>query len=281
VPLTGEALRNRVEEMSNLPTLPGVVQLIARMIEEDDVSAKDLSEVIARDQVLTSKILRMVNSPVYGFPERIASITHALVLLGFNTIKTVVLTTAVFDELGKERPGFWQHSLGTALVAKHIAKSIDLADPEEIMMAGLLHDLGKVVLAYLTPDDYEAALMIADLGSKTIREAEVEIFGVDHTLVGGWVSEGWHLPARLRDAIIHHHHPSRAPQHQRVAAVVHVADILSRTLAYGDPGDKVMPPLDHPAYEMLGLDSAAIDQVIVSTEVEYRACVHIFQATFA
>lgn len=280
MPLKGEALQERIENLANLPTLPGVVQLIARMVEEDEVSAKDLADVIARDQVLTSKLLRMVNSPVYGFPERIASVTHALVLLGFNTIKTVVLTTAVFDELGKNRPGFWQHSLGTALIAKHIARFIGMEDPEEFMMAGLLHDLGKVVLAYVTPEDYAAALVTAELQEKTIREAEIDIFGVDHCTVGGWVCKGWHLPPRLRDAVIHHHHPSRAVQHQRVAAVVHVADILSRTLAYGDPGDAVMPALDHPAYEMLGLDAEAIDQIFVHTEVEYRACVHIFQATF-
>lgn len=278
MPLTGDALRERIENLANLPTLPGVVQVITRMVDVDEVSAKDIADVISRDQVLTSKILKMVNSPVYGFPERIASVSHALVLLGFNTIKSVVLTTAVFDQLGKERPGFWQHSLGTALVSKHIARTIKLADPDEIMMAGLLHDLGKVVLAFVAPEDYAAALMIADLGAKSIRAAEIEVFGVDHCDVGGWVCKGWRLPARLCDAVIHHHHPSRAVQNKRVAAVVHVADILARTLAYGDPGDRTMPRLDHPAFEMLGLGKEQIDQIVVSTEIEYRSCVHIFQS---
>ena len=118
MPITAKSLEKRVTDLSHLPTLPGVVQNISKLADDKKSSAADVADIISKDQVITAKVLRLVNSPVYGFPGRISSITHALVLLGFNVVKGLVLGTAVFDSLGKENSGMWEHSLGCAVLSR-------------------------------------------------------------------------------------------------------------------------------------------------------------------
>ena len=246
------------------------------MAEDEKVSAQEIGAIIARDQVLSAKILRLVNSPVYGFPGRISSVTHALVLLGFNVVKGLVLTTAVFDNLAVEARGFWEHSLGVAILSRRIAKALNVMDHEEIMIAGLLHDLGKVTLSFLFPDAYREAVQAARAQRCHIGKTEREAFEVDHTRVACWLAWRWHLPDRLTDAITYHHSPSRARPGSKAPAIVHVADILARGMGYGDPGDNTMPSLDHEAFQKLGLSFEDIDRVLEEGERDYAKGVDLF-----
>lgn len=277
--ITAERLEKEVAGLSNLPTLPSVVKHISRMVEDRNSSASDIGEAIAKDQVLSAKILRLVNSPVYGFPGRISSVTHALVLLGFNVVKGLVLGTAVFDTLAKSARGLWEHSLGCAIVTRRIAKELGIPDPEEIMIAGLLHDLGKAVMAHLAPEDAAAARRLANANRQHIAIAERDIFSVDHARVASWIARDWHLPPRLNEALTYHHRPDLAKTNKRAVAVVHLADILTRSLGYGDPGDPTMPPLDHAAFQELGISFEQIDHIIAQAELEYAAGADIFSST--
>lgn len=269
-------LEKKVLQLSNLPTLPNVVKHICTMVEDKRMGASDVGEVVARDQVLSAKILRLVNSPIYGFPGRISSITHALVLLGFNVVKGLVLSTAVFDTFAQHTRGFWQHSLGCAIISRRLAKELAMADPEEIMVAGLLHDLGKAVLSFVAPDAFEEALAMAEENHCHIAVAEREVFGVDHARVASWVAREWHLPDRLCDALAYHHRPDLAKAGRQTTAVVHLADILTRAMGYGEPGDRAMPTLDHQAFHSLAVSYEQIDGVIEHAEMEYDACADVF-----
>lgn len=274
--LSVEALQKRVTGLSSLPTLPHVVKHVGRMVEDKKSSAADVGELISRDQVLSAKILRLVNSPVYGFPGRISSVTHALVLLGFNVVKGLVLSTAVFDTFGKQIQGLWEHSLGCAIVSRRLAKELNIPDIEEVMVAGLLHDLGKAVLSYIAPNEFGMAILVAKQKRCHIAEAEREVFQVDHARVASWIAQEWHLPARLTDALTCHHRPDLAKTSKEVTAIVHLADILTRGMSYGEPGDPTMPPLDHEAYQLLGLSFDQIDRVLEHAEAEYSAGSGIF-----
>ncbi len=274
--VSAEQLQQQIEDLTNLPTLPAVVQFIITRVEEDNTSAQEIGKIIARDQVLSAKILRMVNSPFYGFPGRISSVTHAIVLLGFNVVKGLVLSTAVFDTLAKETRGLWEHSLGTAVLSRRLAKELGLPESDEIMIAGLLHDLGKVVLSFLVPKDYRAARRHAESNGCHIAVAENELLGFDHARVGQWVAIRWNLPQRLTDAMAFHHDPSRAKFSRDTAAVVQLADILARGLSYGDGGDPTMPPLDHAAFRALDISFEAIDSAIKEAEIEFSAGVDLF-----
>jgi len=273
-----EALHRKVLGLTSLPTLPGVVRFISTMVEDGNVSAQDVGEVISRDQVLSSKILRMVNSPFYGFPGRISSVTHALVLLGFNVVKGLMLSTAVFDHLSSQHRGLWEHSLGVAVLSRRIAKAKNLQDVEEAMVAGLLHDLGKVVLAVVEPERFSKAAQAAEAKGTHISIAELEEFGVDHCEVARWLSERWHLPKRLTEALCLHHTPDRAKENPDVVAIVHVADIIARGSGYGYPGDAVLPPFDPAAWSRIDLSDIVLAQVMTEAERDYEEGSAIFAA---
>lgn len=274
--ITLEQLEKRVLGISNMPTLPGVVKSVGRMVEDRDSSASDIAEIIAKDQVLSARILRLINSPVYGFPGRISSVTHALVLLGFNVVKGLVLSTAVFDTFAKQAIGLWEHSLGCAILSRRIAKELSVPDVEEIMIAGLLHDLGKAILSFVAEREFESAVRAARSERCHIAVAERETFGIDHAHVAGWICQQWHLPPRLSDALVYHHRPDLSKSHPRITAIVHLADILARGMGYGSPGDATMPPLDHAAFQSLGISYEQIDHVLEQAELEYASGVDIF-----
>ncbi|GMV94134.1 MAG: hypothetical protein AMXMBFR82_39120 [Candidatus Hydrogenedentota bacterium] len=269
--LTLDQLEKRVLAMANLPTLPGILTKIAQLTEGKESGASDVAKLISTDQVLSAKVLRLVNSPIYGFPGRISSITHAVVLLGFNVIKGLVLGTAVFDTLGEGGKALWNHSLGCAVLSRRLAMAANLPEPEEAMVAGLLHDLGKVAMAYVAPGHYVKAVELAKKNHTYIGLAENEVFGISHARVGGWLCDQWHFPARLAQPLIHHHEPERAKAGEDVAAAIHVADYLARGMGYGDAGDLSMPALSRSAYERLNLSAADMDDVLNESEMEYAA----------
>lgn len=274
--LTLDQLEKRVVKMANLPTLPGILTKITQLTAGTQSGASDVAKLISTDPVLSAKVLRMVNSPIYGFPGRISSITHAVVLLGFNVIKGLVLGTAVFDTLGDDGKALWNHSLGCAIVSRRLAIAANLPEPEEVMVAGLLHDLGKVALAYVAPGYYVQAVELAKKNGTYIGEAEVEVFGVSHARVGGWLCEQWHFPPRLSEPLIHHHDPEQAKAGEDVAATIHVADYLTRGMGYGDAGDDTMPGLSTAAFERLGLQLTDVDDVLREAESDYGAAALAF-----
>ena len=273
-----EQIRQQVDDIYNLPTLPSVVKFVTTLAEQEDSSAKEIGAIIARDQVLSAKLLRMVNSPFYGFPGRISSVTHALVLLGVNVVKGLVLGTAVFDNMGQGTQGLWKHSLGVAVIARKMAKQMGVKGVEEIMVAGLLHDLGKVILSFIAQDEYNTAVLLAEEHGMHISEAEEQVFGVNHAQVGDWVAEKWHLPDRLRDVLRHHHSPEMAELNPKGAAIIHVADVLARCMDYGYPGDMSMPPFSKKVYNELHLGTRDLQRILEDIDKDFETDVSIFVA---
>ena len=274
--VSSRRLEERVTELSDLPTLPAVVKNISKMVLDKRVSASDIGGLIAKDQGLSARILRIVNSPFYGFPGRISSVTHAVVLLGFNVVKGLVLSTAVFDAFAQQAQGLWEHSLGCAIISRGLARELAIQEIEEVMVAGLLHDLGRAILSHVVPEEYEAACRLACARNCHIALAENEIFGVDHAGVAGWLARDWNLPARLTEPIVFHHSPTQARQCTDVAAIVQLADILTRGMGYGRQSDTTMPPLDQQAFHNLGVSFEQIDRVLDQAEVEFAEGIDLF-----
>jgi HD-like signal output (HDOD) protein len=162
------------------------------------------------------------------------------------------------------------------VLSRRIAREISLPDVEEVMVAGLLHDLGKVVLAQVAAEDYEVALQLADSAGSYIGAAEVDVFGVDHACIGGWLSQHWCFPPRLAEPLQFHHAPLNAAHSRDVTAVVHLADILARGMGYGSPGDMAMPPLDQAAFQSLHISFAQLDKIIADADAEFSAGAALF-----
>lgn len=266
--LDQKVFRRKVEALRTLPTLPGIVTKITKMVSEEKVSAVSLGAVIETDQVLSARVLKIANSPFYGCSGRISSISQAVVILGFNTIKGLMLSATVFDLMAQGMVGLWQHSLGCATTASIIAKKLPVKNVEDVATAGLLHDIGKVVITSQLPKDFAEIIKITEEGSATIRAAEKELLGVTHDEISQWVCEKWNLPLSLKEPIAYHHTPGLARQVPLETAIVHLADILIRAQGFGYGGDKVMPPLNKQGWKRLGFDDKTLEQIIVEMEAE-------------
>lgn len=254
MPIDRKVLQVKIQNLKNLPPLPAAIQRVGQMVEDPKVTTQQLSDVIAKDQALASRVLRLVNSPLYGFPGRIVEISHAIVLLGFNVIKSLAFGTYVSGIMTKEIEGLWEHSLGTSLAAGILARKVGFPKPDEASVAGLLHDVGKAALKVLFPAEYRRVLQVVQEKQCFILEAEREVLGdFDHCRMGAELCLRWNLPAGLRDTILHHHDPGRAKQEKDLTAIVHTADVLARAFGVGFAGDPYVPALEKKAWEMLKL----------------------------
>lgn len=261
--------KHKVQALENLPTLPSVVAKLSTMVESPTISTAQVGEMIQADQVLSAKVLRLINSAFFGFPGKISTVTHALVLLGFNAVKGLVLTTSVFDIMATEMMNLWKHSLGVSLAAGIISKRLNLKDTEEVIAAGLLHDIDKVALKVEGPEQFDAVMENVHQTKDLFIESENEVLGFNHTRAGEWLSEKWNLPPNLRDPITLHHRPQSAKNAPEATAVVHMADILVRSIGYGNGGDMGIPVLDRETVKSLNLSLADIGEILDEMEGEF------------
>ncbi len=257
-----EEIRQRLKQVQSLPTLPPIISKLNKMVEDDGVTAVQLGDVIEKDQVLTSKLLKMVNSSFFGFPQRISTVSNAIVLLGFNVIKTLIVTSSIFEVMQASDVGLWEHSLGCATVAGILAKRKKIKNPEEISTAALIHDLGKIVVRAELPERHKEILERVKEKGISFREAEKEILGVGHGEVGGWLAQEWNLPDRLVEPITFHHRPLDAPHFKDLAALVHFSDILIRAIGFGFGGDPWVPPLDHEAWHTIKFTKGEMKEIL-------------------
>ncbi len=239
VPLELERLIRRVTEV---PTLPSTVAKIVEISDKETSSAADLAKVIYCDQALAAKVLRIANSSFYGFSRKVKTLEHATVILGFRDIRNMALAMSVFSSFfvkGKEnrfdRNRFWEHSLGCGLAARLIAEDAGL-DKTELFVAGLVHDVGKVILDRFHQDGFKDVLEAASNGRLSWEAAEREVLGYTHADVAVRLLESWRFPPELLRPVGFHHHPWDDDQEPRRSAVVYLADMLTRSQG----------PLDYP-----------------------------------
>jgi len=269
-------LNRIIGKIEDLPTLPRTVLKITELVNNPKSSARDLSRIITDDQVLTARLLKLVNSSFYGFPQRISTVTGAIVLLGFDAIRNLLLTTSVFDVFSNHtKPAkfnqekFWDHSLGCAVGAKVIGNFIRHDKIEELFVSGLLHDIGKIVEMMFLPKEFSKMTSLVGKKNKLLREAELSVLGYTHAEIGKFLGERWNLPPKLIGVIGHHHEPAAAGPFTLEAAIIHLADILCRSLNIGSGGDEKIPALDAFAWEILKIKTPAIEPILEEIKKEY------------
>jgi putative nucleotidyltransferase with HDIG domain len=221
--------------------------------------------------VLTAKVMRLVNSGFYGFRSPITTVTQAMVLLGFDVVKTLVLAASVLDVLelmNKLLSGLWEHSLATARLANVLAERVRLSNPEEVAVSGLLHDFGKVIVAQRFPDEFREIRRTVEARDCALAEAEREVLGVEHAEVGMWLLKKWGLPAKLVYPIAYHNQFSATREFADRTAVIHVANVMARARGYGNPGDHRVPAINRDAWGLLQLTTKGVEEVFLQLEGE-------------
>ncbi|MCC6346906.1 MAG: HDOD domain-containing protein, partial [Nitrospirales bacterium] len=196
-----QVLRAQIEKIDTLPTIPTVLKKLLAVIENPRVSMNEIGGFISNDPVLTSRVLKVVNSPIYGFPGRISAVSQALILLGLNVVRGMLLGVSVFEAMQKTMQGLWEHSLGCAVIARIIALRKGVSEPEEVSIAALLHDIGKVVLGLKFPEEYRKIMANAEAKDLFIFDAEKSYFGITHADAGAWVAQKWNFPRALIEVI--------------------------------------------------------------------------------
>jgi HD-like signal output (HDOD) protein len=269
-------LNTIIGKIEDLPTLPRTVLKITELVNNPKSSARDLSRIITDDQVLTARLLKLVNSSFYGFPQRISTVTGAIVLLGFDAIRNLLLTTSVYDvfsnhsKTGKfNQERFWDHSLGCAVGAKVIGNFMRYDKIEELFVAGLLHDIGKIVEMMFLPQEFSKVTRHVRQKNTLMRVAEEKVLGYTHSEIGKLLGERWNLPPKLINVIGHHHDPGAAGVFTLEAAIIHLADIFGRALNIGSGGDEKIPPLDEYAWEILKIKTHAIEPILEEIKKEF------------
>ncbi|WP_333652060.1 HDOD domain-containing protein [Dissulfurispira sp.] len=261
-----QALRSQIERIDTLPTIPSVLRKLLGVIENPRISLSEIGSFILNDPVLTSRVLKVVNSPVYGFPGRISSVSQALMLLGLNVVKGMLLGVSVFEAMQKTMVGLWEHSLGCAVTARIIAKKKELKEPEEVSVAALLHDIGKVVLGLKFPDEYKKIMSDAETKDIFIFDSEKNYFGINHADAGAWIAQKWNFPRSLVEVIEYHHKPHLSKNVAMQTAIVHLSDILIRAKGFGFAGDNSVPAINNAAWQMLNLSEADVKDILDEIE---------------
>lgn len=273
-----KSILSKLGNPTSIPTLPAIIGQITNLLQNPRTSAEEIGRAITADQALATKVLKLVNSAFYGFPGRISTITHAIVILGFSTIKNIVLTTSILDAFRKKKDEvtdfdieqFWMHSIACGAAAQSIARFTSNKNKEECFIAGLIHDLGKILLYQYLPDLFMDAYKFSNQNQILFYESELQLFNISHQEIGGILAEHWNLPPMLQHAIKYHHKPQATQEHYMTTSIVHCADILVRALDFGYGGDNKIPAMSENVWKNLNLDSIPANTLfdLISDEIK-------------
>lgn len=246
---------------------PVIYQEIQRIMEDPDASFDDFSRVINADPNLSSQLLKLANSAYYGLRSKVDTITHALRIVGLDQLCDLVFSIVVINQFQGipkkllDIESFWKHSLATAIAARNIAQQVEKISAERYYLAGMLHDIGTLVLCKAEPELAAKVLENVLDNGRSLCEEEAEVIGFDHTAMASVMLKGWKLPETLVEAVAYHHQPSLAQEYPKIAAAVHVADIIAHELELGNNGESGVPPLYEPAFEILLIDRDFIESI--------------------
>jgi putative nucleotidyltransferase with HDIG domain len=265
----------------SVASLPGIYLRLSAVVSDPRSSAADVGHVIAEDPGLTARLLRLVNSAMYGFPSKIETVSHAISIVGTAQLQDLALATSVIrlfasmPESLVTMESFWRHSIACGVTARVIASRRREANVERYFVAGLLHDIGRPIMYMQIPAEARQAVLHARETGEPLFQVEHALLGFDHAHVGQALLDLWKLPVSLRESVANHHYPDRSQRFPAETATVHVADLIANSLNLGSSGEPGVPPLDARAWDLLGLPATSIDDVLEEAERHYEAAVHV------
>lgn len=285
--------RELVADTLHLISLPEIFLRVNEIVDDPYHSPADFGRVLSHDPDMTARLLKIVNSPFYGFAYgvsgKIESVSHAITVIGTKGLRDLILATSVikvFSGIPNDlvtMESFWHHSIGCALVARGLA--IRYAEsgqrhelhPERFFIAGLLHDIGSLLIYRKIPELAREVLLRTAHQGEVLHVAEHAVMGFDHAAVGGELLRVWNLPKHLEEAVAFHHAPEKTMHFPVDAALIHVANIIATAVCFGNSGNQYVAPLQNTAWDIIGLSANVIEPVVIEAETHFGETLRLLQ----
>jgi HD-like signal output (HDOD) protein len=271
-----------VNHMGTIPSLPLIYDQLNEAINDPSSSSATIGEVISNDSGLAARLLKIANSALYNFPTPIDTITQAVTVIGIQQLRDLALGTSVvelFDGISDDlvnMDSFWKHSICCGITARILATYRRESNVERYFVAGLLHDIGRLVIYLKVPDQARETLLRCKSTHELLHKAEKEIMGFDHADVGGVLLSGWKLPVNLIEAVSFHHYPMKSVGYPTESSIVHVADILANAMQQGTSGERYVPPLAEKAWDQLGISTSILTPTIHEVDRQFKDVIGSF-----
>ncbi|HSW62909.1 MAG TPA: HDOD domain-containing protein [Dissulfurispiraceae bacterium] len=262
-----KALRVLVQKIPKLPTLPMIAERILGMVDDDVASVETIVETVAQDPAIAAKVLSFANAAFYGAGEPVLSVRDAVMKIGFKNIRSIALGISLMTIFSESKEKFasayhriFLHSVSVGVISRQIAEKVACELADKAFIAGLLHDIGKLVINKYFEDDYARILDEFNNGLFLI-DAEKKVLGITHADIGVWLADKWNLPAIIQDAIEFHHAPSEAKNNRKLVALAHVANAVAARHSRGLFEVEPVNAFDSSALEILGISEKDLETI--------------------
>lgn len=275
-------MQDLIRDISGLVSLPAVYYRVLELVEQENSTAAQLGEAISQDTNLTARLLRVANSAFYGFQSRIETVSRAITIIGLRELRDIVLATSAIEAFNKipidvaNMYTFWNHSLYTGICARVLAARRQVLHRERLFVAGLLHDIGHLVLFIKQPELVRECLVRAATEDRDIDAVERDVFGFDHAQLGAALMASWKLPDSLIQAVRFHHQPSLARDFALETSIVHVANNLAKHNDLGDYFNEHFFEYDPVALQMTDFSPEQAEEVCDEADLQYGEARDIF-----
>ena len=281
--MTTATIDNRVKQIisniRNLPTPPIVFHQIQKVINDPKVSAGQIARILQEDPAMSIKVLKLTNSAFYGLSREIESVKQAVIIVGLEAIKNLVLSASVLDMFkGKDidqefQEKFWRHSLAVGFCGRILARKArarGMIDPDSAFSGGLLHDIGKVILCCFLPKEHAAVQKERDNDKEsTSCQLEERVLGYNHAQIGSILAEQWKLPQRLKEAVAFHHFPQLGESNDVIAYVIHIANYVAKKTFYDKFEQHLVGDLEEGVLDFMELSEEALGELSEDLREEY------------
>jgi len=269
-----------VKKTLKIAALPAVALKFSEAINNPLTTNQELEKIISEDSALALRLLRIANSALYNFPSEIDTINKAITIIGQKQLSEIILSCSIvsmFDGISQESVNmkdFWAHSIAVATTARLLAFYRRESNIERAFTAGLLHDIGRLIIFLEVPDQAKEILTQSAESDALLHTIELDVLGFDHSRLGGMLLKKWKLPDRIVSSVAYHHTPAATKGDLVGPSLIHIADIISHTLKFGSTGERFIPKLNPKAWDALALNTDIISQLIDQLDIQYTDAVN-------